>query len=267
MSIFRAVHDCLIRLPWWRRYQRRLSRRIKRAAGIPDAYGDLVSIAKKTSPAAILDIGSYTGETIVRFLDELKTPICGFEPTLGSFRELEKRFDGNPQVRLFNCALSNCTGEETLYCNENQQTNSLLDNDIGNISSFPNDTRHLHSLKVNVQTLDEWASAYLPSGDLIIKADVQGAEGRLLDGGGKTFRDRVTAFYAEAQICPMYKGQSTFHGLHERLAGEYGFCLHNIYPCLHDKYGKAVQVDALWIKESVLSRQNGQPGKSVSMPL
>lgn len=248
MNTFRAVHDRLIRIPCWRRHQHRLSRYIKRIAGSPDAYGDLFAIARTNLPAAILDIGSYTGDTIVRFLDELGIPIYGFEPTRVSFLELERRLGKNPQVRLFNCALSNRDGDETLFCNQNPQTNSLLDNDMGNTISFPEDTRCVDTIQVKVQTLDAWASRHLPNGSLLIKADVQGAEDRLLDGGKATFRDRVMAFYAEAQICPMYKGQITFFELHERLTKEYGFCLHNVYPCLHDKHGKAVQLDALWIK-------------------
>lgn len=248
MNTFRAVHDCLIRIPGWRRHQRRLSRYIKRVAGSPDAYGDLFAAARIDRPAAILDIGSYIGDTIMRFLDELDIPIYGFEPTRGSFLKLERRLGKNPQVRLFNSALSDRDGDETLFCNQNPQTNSLLDNDMGNTGSFPEDTRRVDTLQVKVQTLDAWASRHLPHGRLLIKADVQGAEGRLLDGGKATFRDRVTAFYSETQIRPMYKGQITFFELHERLTKEYGFYLHNVYPCLHDKHGKAVQLDALWVK-------------------
>jgi len=254
----------LIRIPWWCRYQRRLSRHIKHAVGGADAYGDLFALAGKNHAAAILDIGSYTGDTIVRFLDELSIPIYGFEPTLESFLELERRLGKNPQVRLFNCALSNRDGVETLFCNENPQTNSLLDNDTGNTLSFPAFTRHVETMQVKVHTLDTWVSRHLPNGRLLVKADVQGGEGRLLDGGKSTFRDRVLAFYAEAQICPMYKGQTTFFELHARLTNEYGFCLHNVYPCLHDKYGRAVQIDALWVKEEVLLRQGGESGNKPS---
>jgi len=255
MNPLRAIHGRLIRIPLWRRYQRRLSRSLKYAVGAPDAYGDLVAIARRHNISAVLDIGSYTGDTIVRFIDELSVPVYGFEPTLDTFRKLEARFGGNQQVHLFQCALSDRDGEEILYCNENPQTNSLLDNDKGNIVSFPDETKHLDMIRVKVQRLDTWVSHNLPSGHLIIKADVQGAEGRLLDGGEATIRDRVLAIYAEAQLSPMYKGQTTFFELHERLTKEYGFYLQDIYPCLHDKTGKAVQTDALWINEKLVREQ------------
>ncbi len=254
MHALRAIHNALISIPCLRRYQRRLSRLFKSAIGCPDAYGDLFSIARAISPAAILDIGSYTGDTIERFTDELKTPIYGFEPTPLSFLELKRRFDKKSQVRLFSCALSDRDGVETLFCNANPQTNSLLDNDSGNILSFQTHTEHVDTVQLDVLTLDTWSSRHLPEGDLIIKADIQGAEGKLLDGGKVTFGDRVTAFYSEAQLCPMYNGQTTFTQLDRRLTNEFGFCLCNVYPCLRDKYGKAVQLDALWVKEHKLLR-------------
>jgi len=252
MNPLRILHNRLIRIPWWRRHQRRFSRYLKFVVGAPDAYGDLVAIAKRHKAAAILDIGSYMGDTIVRFTDELSIPVYGFEPTLHTFRKLQERFGGNQQVLLFQCALSDRDGEEVLYYNENPQTNSLLDNDEGNAASFPDETKHVDAVRVFVQTLDTWVSHYLPAGRLIIKADVQGAEGRILDGGKDTIRNRVLALYAEAQLAPMYKGQTTFFELHERLTKEYGFYLQDIYPCLHDKTGRAVQTDALWINEKLV---------------
>jgi hypothetical protein len=30
--------------------------------------------------------------------------------------------------------------------------------------------------------------------------------------------------------------------------------LKNIYPCLHDKAGRAVQMDALWVKPELLAQ-------------
>ncbi len=252
MNTLRTIHDVLIKIPWWRRHQRRLSRFIKRTVGAPDAYGDLFAIARKAKPVSVLDIGSHNGDTIERFVDDLDIPICGFEPTPGSFEELKRRYAFNPQVRLFNCALSNREGYENLFCNANPQTNSLLENDIGNNRFFPEHTRHLKTIRVKVRTLDGWASRYLPAGLLIVKADVQGNEGRLLDGGKVLIRSRVAAIYAESQLCPMYKGQIGFGELHERLTGECGFYLHNVYPCLQDKKGKAVQLDALWVKDEFL---------------
>jgi FkbM family methyltransferase len=250
--MFRALHMMLVGNPITRRYQRRLTRCLKALLGCPDAYADLYEIIRRVRPAAVLDIGSYVGDTLVRFLDETDALLCGFEPTPDSFRTLTARFAGTPRVRLYPVALADRKGKQALFCNRNPQTNSLLDNDSGNRLSFAELTAHVEQVEIEVTTLDRWAAQHLPDGPLVVKADVQGAEGLLLDGGLHTFRDRVMAFYAEAQIAPMYQHQVAFGDLHGRLAREFGFCLRNVYPCFHDGVGRAVQLDALWVKESLL---------------
>jgi FkbM family methyltransferase len=235
-----------------RKYQYRLIRKIKKIIGYSDAYDDLFRIARRVQPSGILDIGSYIGKTINKFLDELNIHVYGFEPTPDSYKVLKERFGHKKQVSLFNCALSNVDGKQKFFSNKNPQTNSLLDNDIGNESFFDEYSHHVESETVDVMTLDTWASRYLPVGKIIIKADIQGAEGLLLDGGAHTFSDQVIAFYSEAQIYPMYKNQTSFFELHSRLTKEFCFFLHNIYPCFHDKYGRAVQLDALWVKEKFI---------------
>ncbi len=252
MKFIRRLHESLLAIPGWRTRQRRLDRRIKSIVGLPDAYGDILRIAECARADAILDIGSYVGDTIQRFIDESAIPVYGFEPTPETFDTLSARFRYNPQVRLANCALSDHIGIDRFFCNAGMQTNSLLDNDSGNIGSFPDHTRHVQSIEVAVTTLDSWLGMHLQEGWLVIKADMQGAEGMLLEGGNAAFSSRVIAFYSEAQLSPMYRGQVTFAALHERLTGEYGFALYNTYPCLRDRYGRAVQLDALWVKEDTL---------------
>jgi len=255
MELFRLIHSALVRNHITRRHQRRFTRFIKRSFNCPDAYGDMLTIAKMAKPTAILDIGSFVGDTVVRFLDEFGLPVFGFEPTPSSFELLRQRFKNEARVKLFNCALANHEGEVSFYSNQNSQTNSLLENDEGNIQSFPVFTRHCNVLRINTKVLDKWADEHIPEGLLLIKADVQGAEERILDGGTQTFKNRVVALFTEVQLAPMYKEQATFASLHERLQ-DLGFCLYNLYPCFHDSIGKAVQTDGLWVKEMFLQQHS-----------
>ncbi len=50
----------------------------------------------------------------------------------------------------------------------------------------------------------------------------------------------------------MYKGQSSFGEIRALLENECGLVLQNVFPCLHDKAGRAVQMDALWVKPEFL---------------
>ena len=177
-------------------------------------------------------------------------PIHGFEPTVAVFEKVSSTFEDNPLVSIHNFALSNATGTASFHCNNNEQTNSLLDNDVGN-KSLGDVTKHMGVETINTIRLDDWVTEYLPTGNLVVKSDIQGAEGLMLEGGQQTFRDRVLGFYSEAQIAPMYEGQADFFELHKILTN-LGFFLHNIYPCYHDKHGRALQTDAFWISEKVV---------------
>ena len=243
--MLKRIHRALLRFPLTRRVQLRSARWIKWNLGVSDPYYDLLALAKRLQPVAILDIGSFVGDTIEFLVQGTRLPIHGFEPTPESFQRLASRYAGNSQVHLHPIALSDRSGEIEIFCNRNPQTNSILDNDVGNTSAFPDQTAHVTKRSVAVTTLDAWMSAHIPHGNILIKSDVQGAEGLLLDGGSMTFATRVLGFYSEAQLGTQYAGQTDLFHLHQRLCG-IGFVLHNLYACHQDKSGRATQTDALW---------------------
>lgn len=243
------IHKTLLSTPLTRRLHRKTLVRLKHALGYSDPYNDLESVIRSTEPSAILDIGSHIGKTIHRISDfSGDTPIHGFEPTPDSFEKLKKRFRNDRRVTVYQLALNDRTGTSTIQCNKNQQTNSLLLNGRGNKEVLPEATRTLGTVEVPTITLDQWYSESGIKGGVVIKCDIQGAEGLMLAGGERVFASNVYAFYSEAQIAPMYEGQTTFHELNQRLTNDFDFSLANIYPCYRDKSGRALQTDALWIR-------------------
>ena len=245
--MIRNIHKALVGNPLTRKLQRGIVCSLKNSLGVPDPYADLARIVRQQKPDAILDIGSHVGKTISRLLETSSVPIHGFEPTQNTFQKLSRRFQSDPKVTLHKLALSNVNGEATFHCNANEQTNSLLDNGAGNNEALAHATQHLQQETVETMRLDDWAAAHLPSAKVVIKSDIQGAEGLLVDGGEKCLREQTIAFFSEAQIAPMYEGQADFCELHKILTDKLGFVLHNIYPCFHDQQGRALQTDALWI--------------------
>jgi FkbM family methyltransferase len=250
--MYKQIRKLLMANSVTRRLGRRIVGSVKSTINCPDAFIDLTSLIQRTSPDAVLDIGSHIGETIARILETNRIPIHGFEPTPATFDRLSKRFEGNSLISLHNIALSDKHGEATFHCNANEQTNSLLDNDQGNRELLAEHTRHINKQTIQTIRLDDWMAQHLPSAKVVIKCDVQGAEGLLLAGGMSTFREQVIGFYSEAQIASMYEGQMGFFDMHRILTTELGFALHNVYPCFHDKHGRALQTDAFWINEKYL---------------
>ena len=103
-------------------------------------------------------------------------------------------------------------------------------------------------------TLDDWCAAELPTGDLVIKADMQGAEARMLAGGRQLFGNgRVAALYSEVLFAPMYAGQASFWDLHETLTMRHGLALWQIYPLHRAPDGRVTWSDALWLRDDALA--------------
>jgi len=255
IPILRTIHKTLVSNRFTRKAQRQLVTRLKNAMGYSDPFEDLERIVASCRPAAILDIGSHVGKTIARIREfSREIPIHGFEPTPETFERLANRFRFTEDVHLHGVALSDCDGTALMHCNQNEQTNSLLSNGIGNRCALKEATRAVREIEIPTIRLDRWFRESDIDGQLVIKCDVQGAEGKLLDGGRQTFSNHVIAFYSEAQIAPMYEAQIAFDELHRRLTTEFNFELANIYPCFRDRSGKALQTDALWVRSDQFSR-------------
>ena len=248
-----SVHRLLVRSSVTRKYQRRITRRLKSLLGVPDAYGDLFEIARRANPVAVLDVGSHHGATIERFLDDTALRVFGFEPTKESFAVLAERHADNARVSVHRLALADKTGERSFFQNANSQTNSLLDNDLVNEEVFTKYTTHVGMETISTSTLDDWLADNLPVGAVIMKIDIQGAEGLLLDGAQKSMSTRVAAIYSEAQIASTYDEQIDLFELNRRLTQDHGFVLTELYPCMR-MGDEAIQTDALWVNPRLMPR-------------
>lgn len=244
----------LLRLGPTRRVLRRLRARAQSLAGYSDPFYDLAEIAKRSNAKLFLDIGCHRGETLLRFIESgVACPVAAFDPFGENIEKAKLLLDAFPQVSFYQLALSNRTGTASFHLNRNEQTSSLLENDRGNITSFAEDTSALGTCDVTTQTLDSWANEHAVQGPCVIKCDTQGAEGMVIEGGRSFIRQHGVAFYGEVMLGDMYKGQSSFGEIRALLEKDCGLVLRNVFPCLHDTTGQAVQMDALWLRRDLLT--------------
>jgi FkbM family methyltransferase len=232
---------------------RRLLRRgracLQNLAGYSDPFYDLARIARSSEAQLFLDLGCHHGDALLRFIESgIRCPVAAFDPFSDNIVQAKTQLRDHPQIRFYQLALSNADGSAAFYLNRNEQTSSLLPNDIGNQDSFAADTAQCGVCEVETRTLDTWAAENRATGPCIIKCDTQGAEGLVIQGGEDFIREHCVAFYGEVMLGDMYKGQSSFGEIRALLEKDCGLLLKNIYPCLHDNAGRAVQMDALWVK-------------------
>ena len=260
--MLRSARDSIRNIQTVRRWWRRAGRARNRLLGRPDAWADLLAVCRRIRPSAVLDVGAHVGRTVERFADELDdVPIHAFEPTPLSAAALRRRVMRLHNVTVHEVVLAEQAGVLPFFLNRFDVTNSLLDNAQGPGSSQTELAAHVERIEVCATTLDAWCAAELPAGDLVIKADVQGAEGRVVAGGHRAFADqRVAAIYCEVAFAPLYEGQTSFFELHETLTVKHGLALWQIYPVARDKAGRAAWGDALWLREDALAAMWHGPG-------
>jgi FkbM family methyltransferase len=226
---------------------------LQNLAGYSDPFYDLAQIAHSSKARLFLDIGCHHGDTLLRFIESgIQCPVAAFDPFGDNLDRAKRLLRHFPQITYHQIALSGRNGRATFYLNCNEQTSSLLPNDAGNRESFAADTAPVGSCQVETMTLDSWATQNGATGPCIIKCDTQGAEGLVIEGGKSFIRDHCVAFYGEVMLGNMYQGQSSFEEIRRLLEKDCGMILKNIYPCLHDEAGRAVQMDALWVKPQFL---------------
>lgn len=248
--MLRQIHSKLIKNEKLRKYQYRLLSWVRQSLGVPDAYSDIFSWINAHDPVVVLDIGCYVGDTIARFAEETNAKIIGFEPTSDSYQVCSKRFAGQSNVEIHNLALGDTNGEVSFFINKNPQTNSLLNIVPEAINSFGESLKNISTSTVTKMKLDDWVAVNNCFGNKVVfvKADVQGAELMLLEGGKSFFKNYVGAFYSEVQIAPIYEEQADFATLNDLLVNKLGFRIKNIYPAMLDHNGYATQFDVLWIR-------------------
>ena len=216
--------------------------------GIPDPMDDLRKLSKQSMPSAILDIGAHHGQTVAALRKHFtKTPIHCFEPFPDSFRQLQRNVEVDPSTFCHEVALSNQNGYVDFHSNINSQTNSILENDKGNIENIESSLT-LKKTTVSSRTLDSFYSEKINLDNLFIKADVQGAELLLIQGATEVLSQHTNVFLCEASLAPLYKEQADLFSIHNLLCNELSFDLFQIYRTRSDKNGKALWCDAAWVK-------------------
>ncbi len=184
----------------------------------------------------IFDVGAHHGESVV-YLKKLfpNASVYSFEPDPDSFKVLSgAAIEG---VSYFNFAISDTDGEASFYRNMISHTNSLFKVNLNSSDSISiakaNAEKDAHffdgfnqEVKVDTVRLDSFTIQHSIGQIDLLKIDVQGAESRVLIGGGETLRN-TRAIVMEISFFDYYERQTTFMDV-EQILLPLGFRLFSI---------------------------------------
>jgi FkbM family methyltransferase len=196
----------------------------------------------------LIDIGAYHGEFAQALCRELgPLSIVAFEPLPEAFAELQRRFRQATGFRAFPVALGDSNQSAELYVSSYAKSSSLLPLGPGHRAAFPFALPE-RTLAVRTERLDEALRGIALTPEILIKADVQGVEDRVIRGGEAVFR-QARAAVIEVSYQPLYEGQCLFADVF-RLMADLGFRFAGNWDQLRDpRDGRIVQGDAIFLRE------------------
>ncbi|MEM6468933.1 MAG: FkbM family methyltransferase, partial [Planctomycetota bacterium] len=167
-------------------------------------------------PKTILDIGANEGQCAALLHEAFpKARILSFEPLRDCFEIVSAFHQRERCGRAYAFALGNENTKQTIHRNGFTPSSSLLQMQPMHHQEYPQTVESTPE-EIQVRRLDDVLSELEIESPLIIKADVQGFEDRVIQGGENTFR-MASAAVLEVTSYPLYEDQATFDSINQQL--------------------------------------------------
>ncbi len=209
---------------------------------------------KRHGVTTTLDVGANRGQFASRLRRYgFSGTIHSFEPVPDALKDLRRLAARDGRWHVHPYALGDAEKEAVLHVGSNDQTSSLLSPNQRNLDATDM-ARTVREIRVPVRRLADIAGELgLDPRDCFLKLDVQGAEAAVLDGADG-FLDDVPLVQLETSFDPLYRGETAFWPLTERLR-KAGYAIVSLVPGFADpSTGALLQVDVILSRLSARSR-------------
>lgn len=215
-----------------------------------NAFKDQLKIIGSNS-VTIFDVGACTGEVTFQYNYLFRNSIIySFEPFIPSFEILQKNTSKLPNIKCFNVALSDVSGQIDFHVNKSYTTCSIL-------ATHPDSGKNWNEealcttekIKINSITLDDFIVQNQIEKIDILKLDTQGTEYQIIEAASKSIsQNKISLIYLEIIIMTTYQQQKSFDEILLLLRSK-GFVLYNLYNYSYTNLGELRQVDAIFTRE------------------
>jgi len=209
-----------------------------------------LEMLRYANPTTVIDVGANKGQFALVALAAGASRVISFEPLTSEAAIYRKNFARSPRCTLYEFALADTTGEAILHVADRPDSSSLLPLGAGQKEAFR--VGEARTTKVAVKRLDDVIESVALGDRVLVKIDVQGAEGAVIRGS-KGLLEKVQYVYAEGSFVELYEGQLVAGEL-VQLMDNAGFTLRGIYNVTHTKNYGATQADFLFENQYSRSR-------------
>ncbi len=237
---------------------RRLGRRLGIEIGrYPAQYADRRrgDLLRRAGVNVVLDVGANEGQ----FAAALRGPggyggyIWSFEPGAEAFARLSEVSAADPLWQCRRLALMDRNGELRLHVAEGTNLSSFLASSKMGVAAMGAGIASRHEEVVCAARLDAVLDSLdVDPGSAFLKLDVQGSEGRVLDGAGGIL-ERLLGVQLELPLVALYEEQVPAFTLVERLR-QAGFQMVLVEPgYFDDASALMLEFDALFLREDIVT--------------
>lgn len=209
---------------------------------------DIFKWLQQLNIRTIIDVGAHKGEFARQFHRLFPhASIYSFEPLSEMYKELKRNLKDVPGFQAFNYAVGEIVGEKRIHHHQYSQSSSILEMSDIHKKAFPFTAQETVE-SIHINTLDNLLSDLSLRKNILLKIDVQGYENSVLNGAENTLR-QVKAIIVEMSYVELYKGQSLFHDIYQRLYSKnfiYRGCLLELK---NPQDGTPLQQDSIFIRE------------------
>ncbi|GAB4249624.1 MAG: FkbM family methyltransferase [Candidatus Methylacidiphilales bacterium] len=199
-------------------------------------------------PGSILDVGANIGQfALSATLTWPGVPIVSFEPLPDAFASLSTTARRHPAITPVRLALSDAPGETDFHVTNQTQSSSLLPLGRRHLDTYQT-IRETGTIRVTVSTLSAELPKHPGPPPRLLKLDVQGAESRVLAGGGISLKE-FQWILLETATSPMYEGEVTFDDISRQLQ-PLGFRFETPVHIHLSPSGTIGQFDALFTRQA-----------------
>ena len=210
-------------------------------------------------PLVLVDVGARGGVKNNWKPAESHLRVIRFEPDKLEFGRLVERSqsDGG-RITIFNTALHKERGVLKLYVAKDRGLTSIFEPNREFLDTFPEAERFdtTDIAQIEVDTLDHVLLEGSVEDVDFVKANTQGSELFVLQGGDQTLASSVVGVEVEVEFVPIYKGQPLFTDVDTYLR-QLGFALFDLRPCFWKRaagrgiggpQGQMICADALYLR-------------------
>jgi FkbM family methyltransferase len=202
----------------------------------------------------VLDIGANKGQFAdIGTIIFPNANIYSFEPLETEYSKLVLNLGGNPRFKAFNIGLGDLNENMDFFISSASPSSSLLPMENLQKKLFPFTAKQT-KCKVKIVRLDDFIGEYNLElkPNMLIKIDVQGAEGKVIEGGKKTF-GQAQVVLTEINYFRFYKDQPLFKDIVDLLSKfDFTYCgtLEQFY---NPKDYLPLFADAFFVKQDLIS--------------